>query len=462
MNLTQPKTESIKFIIGKAGTAKTTTLIKIIKQINNPSSVIVLAYTHQAVNNIKQRLEDAKLSEIIEEPVLNYTSTTVSKEFQKQKPRFPSDDYEKPSRRTSKDFPPNFVRTKSIKIEKGDEPNSPYDVPVKTIHSFFQITPDQELNFDFTIDQNSSRATKRRYIQIPEYVIIDEISLIPNELLDIIFKLCKKSQLILVGDLLQLNPVNNNLTTQGIDTKPLLKIKDFATTFQTGLLLAQHLSNNMFTRPEFANATKMILKKNYRSNEEVSELTHKMLDNPEIYIEHMFNDWANINQYTIIASRHSLLKKVYNMTNHQGVIVINSDIGLLNLKYKETVMLTKNLNKDFVNGDLVKVVNSKSIINLKETKTYNFECDEEYMLSKKLPILPSNYLTIHKSQGLGFDKIVVVLDDLFEISMLYTALTRAKQEIKFLFFDRTQIDSLKRNCDAFKKLESLVYNSEFN
>ena len=46
--------------------------------------------------------------------------------------------------------------------------------------------------------------------------------------------------------------------------------------------------------------------------------------------------------------------------------------------------------------------------------------------------------------------------------MLYTALTRAKQEIKFLFFDRSQMDSLKRNCEAFKKLESLVYNSEFN
>lgn len=449
------QTPQIKFIVGKAGTAKTTTLIKLIEQISNPSSIIVLAYTHQAVNNIKNRLNEIESQ--VEELPNSCKNAELGLDFTKSQPVSPSIPYEKPTRVEAKEhtIKTRFVKTKSITIEKKDGPKSVYDVPVKTIHSFFQITPNHELDFNFTI--NSEAQTKRRYIQIPEYVIIDEISLIPNELLDIIFKLCKKSQLILVGDLLQLNPVNKNSTAHTIDPRSLTKVKDFDTTFQTSLLLAQHLSNNMFIRPEFENATKMILRKNYRSNEEVTSLTTAMLDNPEIFINHLFNDWYNIDKYTVIASRHSLLKKVYNMTNHPGVIVLNSDIGLLNLKFKESVMLTRNLNKDFVNGDLVKVINAKTIVNLKETKTYNFECDEEFMLTKKLPILPSNYLTIHKSQGLGFDKVIIVLDDLFEISMLYTALTRAKKEIKFLFFDRTQIDSLKRNCEAFKKLELLVY-----
>ena len=44
----------LKFIIGSAGTGKTTTLINSVNACNG--SAVVLAYTHSAVNNIRERL----------------------------------------------------------------------------------------------------------------------------------------------------------------------------------------------------------------------------------------------------------------------------------------------------------------------------------------------------------------------------------------------------------------------
>ena len=51
---------NIKFIVGKAGTAKTTTIIdtvtKLVKE--HPfKKVAIIAFTHQAINNIKLKLK---------------------------------------------------------------------------------------------------------------------------------------------------------------------------------------------------------------------------------------------------------------------------------------------------------------------------------------------------------------------------------------------------------------------
>ena len=47
------------------------------------------------------------------------------------------------------------------------------------------------------------------------------------------------------------------------------------------------------------------------------------------------------------------------------------------------------------------------------------------------PITPAYLLSVHKSQGRSIDKVIVCVDGMFDISMLYTAITRTKTKLMF-------------------------------
>ena len=413
---------NIKFIVGKAGTAKTTTIIDTVTKLvtDYPTkTVAIIAFTHQAVNNIKLKLKE-----------------------------------------------------RERELDDGD-----FDkVITKTIHSYFQLVPGEEHEYT------------KRSIQLPDYLFVDEISMIPDQLMKIIFKLVSnqtvlaqqtltqsktRCQLILVGDILQLNPIN--LERKPIDINLLSKIKDFNCTFTEALLIADHLSNNVFgynqfpklfddkpvmttTRsyqqmPQQSSATKMILRRNFRNNITVNNIIEDMLKDPSNYTKYTFTDWNHIDDYVVISSKYSTLKEVYAKTKHNGIYLLNTLLGYVSCKIGDKMILTESVNKDFVNGDIVEIISNNTIrsVNCEEPKTYTFGN------MKCLPLLPYNYLTIHKSQGLGFDKVIVVLDNLFEITMLYTAMTRAKVDLKFILLNPEELDRLKIYTSAFNKLERLIY-----
>ena len=62
-------------------------------------------------------------------------------------------------------------------------------------------------------------------------------------------------------------------------------------------------------------------------------------------------------------------------------------------------------------------------------------------------------------EGLGFEKVLVILDDMFEITMLYTAMTRAREVLKFIVLDKKNITQLELYNKAFKKLEEVIYKN---
>lgn len=75
----------------------------------------------------------------------------------------------------------------------------------------------------------------------------------------------------------------------------------------------------------------------------------------------------------------------------------------------------------------------------------------------QVSLLPMNLLTAHKAQGMGFKHIIIVLDDLFDISMLYTMISRAMHECKFIWIStgneqRKQTQSLHESIGKFKDL----------
>ena len=186
------------FILGEAGTAKTTTIINTICNLNN---FICLAYTHSAVNNLRTKY--------IQNP--NHDN----------------------------DFINNF----------------------KTIHSYFKINIDKNGQEIFRSNLN---------LNLPLYIFIDELSLIPLHIIEFIYSALnynlnllndKKIILTFVGDLLQLNPINIEKQMINIDNFKLLR--NFKSNFQESLLIASHLSNNIFTTDYYQKGNKMILTQNF-------------------------------------------------------------------------------------------------------------------------------------------------------------------------------------------------------
>ena len=68
-----------------------------------------------------------------------------------------------------------------------------------------------------------------------------------------------------------------------------------------------------------------------------------------------------------------------------------------------------------------------------------------------------NLLTVHKAQGMGFEHVMIVLDDLFDVSMLYTMISRAMHECKLIWISsgneqKKQMSYLYENIEKFKDL----------
>ena len=81
--------------------------------------------------------------------------------------------------------------------------------------------------------------------------------------------------------------------------------------------------------------------------------------------------------------------------------------------------------------------------------------------NKFYPISPANILTIHKSQGKSIDNVILCVDDLFDIAMFYTGVTRAINDI--VFYTRTNdIKTLFENAyvKEINELNNLIYEQK--
>ena len=149
---------------------------------------------------------------------------------------------------------------------------------------------------------------------------------------------------------------------------------------------------------------------------------------------------------------------------------VNSNYGFKQLYLYEDMKIiatktskTKNTNNEptYYNGeelvftgeiecDMLKCINSN---NDEVYITKECENNESYY-----PIMPANLLTIHKSQGKSLDKVCVCIDELFDMSMLYTAITRCRNDLIFYSKNINKVGELMKNAfvDDVNKLECVV------
>lgn len=351
----------IKFIIGEAGTAKTTNIVNIAKEIKH--DFIALAFTHSACNNM---------------------------------------------------------------IEKGMPVNK-----VKTLHSYFRIMPD-------TTFINLPK-------HIPKFIIIDEFSLIPVDLIENIFnKLeCFETTLILSGDLLQLPPVaDNSFKIDNLNLNGECSLNDAKKIFMT---LGRTILNSSY----YLQSSKMLLTKNFRCGDNVMKTLNEILETETVQLTELDKVSSDC---VFIASTYKNLKKI---RKSKGVNFGKVITRVGKCETDDNFILTKNLNENFFNGDNVKII----CFNDDECEIYNLHNSQKAILKrdKYFDLLPCNYLTIHYAQGRGFENVCLCVDDLFEIGMLYTGITRAKKNIYFI----SLINSVNVDCSdiirPFKIMKKNIY-----
>lgn len=387
-----------------------------------------------------------------------------------------------------------------------------------TLHSFLQLpfgtfipdniplsSSESRINTPQTLFQNSKfNANKRKLIQELELLIIDEVSMLRADLLDCIDHtlryLRKKQQpfgglqILFIGDLMQLPPVvredEMNLLkgfykspyffeARALHDHPPILVelqKIFRQTDQHFIDLLNRLRHNeqdqddinylnRYYNPDFDQAQETgyihLTTHNYRADKLNQSKLQSLESDLHTFNAHIDGDFPE-SMYPTTEILHlkqgAQVMFIKNDPSGEGQF-FNGKIGLISSLSEEEIWV------QFENGDEVLVTSYEW-----ENKRYvldqvNNEVEEKYLGSfEQFPIKLAWAVTVHKSQGLTFEKAILDLSGTFAPGQLYVALSRLTS-LKGLVFSSPlpenppAIDaSLKSFASSFKNEEELMKN----
>ncbi len=347
-----------------------------------------------------------------------------------------------------------------------------------TLHSLFQLPFGTFIPENIQLDEVNSQittpttllrdrkfsASKRQLIQELELLIIDEVSMLRADLLDCIdhtLRLLRKNrtepfggvQVLFIGDLLQLPPVIKDyeksllspyydnayfFQAQALKDIPPIRVelqKIYRQTDQKFIGLLNRLRNNQQTADDIK-----LLNDHYREdheslsdgfihltthNHKADRINQKRLDQLEgklrtfsAYIEGEFPENMYPVEYDLKLKEGAQVMFIKNDPSGQGRFY-NGKIG------KVSALTADDIQVEFEDGSEVTVEKY-----LWENKRYALSKIRDEVVEKTLgsfeqyPLKLAWAVTIHKSQGLTFEKAILDLSGTFAPGQLYVALSR--------------------------------------
>ena len=351
-----------------------------------------------------------------------------------------------------------------------------------TIHSLFQLPfgafiPSRETNIEFNENQKINNpntllrglqlnSTKRRLIQELELLIIDEVSMLRADLLDAVDTILKSVrrknsipfggvQILFIGDLLQLPPVvkdeewrflkNYYKTAFFFDAQVLQQNKPlyieldkiYRQADNTFISLLNNLRNNQVTKQDIE-ILNSYYKPNYKSD----------VNDNRIHLTTHNNKADSLNRgslQSLPGQSYFFKAEIANDFNEYAYPVEQN----LELKKGAQIMFIKNDptgNQRFFNGKIgvISNINSTDIeVDFNDGKTpiavikYEWQ-NIKYSLNEatneieekvngtftQYPIKLAWAITVHKSQGLTFEKAIIDIENAFASGQVYVALSR--------------------------------------
>lgn len=337
-----------------------------------------------------------------------------------------------------------------------------------TIHSFLNLG----LGDRSTRESVSTMSFERKdFIRKLKCLVIDEISMISSELLDKISDVLSHIrqyggpfgglQVILCGDLLQLEPVSGTLVIKNDKFKKFMVV-ELTTNFRQS---EDTQWRSMLSRMRLGKMT----------IEDHEILEGKVVENDDVFSIYPTNkDVNNVNKirYSSIKEEEQEYLPVYSGKNYLVMEIKKQfaakNMELLKLKVGARVMLLRNIDTEngLVNGalGLVTRLNYKSVVVLfdhmqQETLVVPIEFEKkigkEAGIAKQIPLCLCFSSTIHKVQGLTFDECGISVGNSFANNMTYVALSRVKtmDGLRLLSYSKNRV---KVNKEAIQFYDSIA------
>lgn len=386
-----------------------------------------------------------------------------------------------------------------------------------TINSFFQIPfgpfvpNDKRLRTSKDLDDLESttiyttfkyREEKKNIIEGIELLIIDEISMVRCDTLDIIDKLLrvfrKKPflpfggvQVILIGDNFQLPPIANERNNEW---------QILSQFYESRFFFSSKIMSSLIAEKKYLHFE---LKKIYRQQEHefidrLNRIRVNQIINSDIqWLDNKYNPnfKPNESENYIILSTHNFQVDQTNKTkldelitepkiyegelkgefpkDYQGNYVLPTDLNL-RLKEGAQVMFLKNDTgefKKYFNGKIgkIKFLNESTIIvefsdgtkvTVEKASWYHIEYiwnKEKKRVEEKIkgtftqyPIRLAWAITVHKSQGLTFEKVIADLGSAFEDGQVYVALSRCTTSTGLNLKTKIPKGAIRANINAIE------------
>ena len=336
----------------------------------------------------------------------------------------------------------------------------------QTLHSFLLLGIDKSLK-DIYNDLSKKYIPKFKILKSLQTLIIDEISMMSNELIELInelFKLIKSNllpfggiQIILVGDFHQLPPIKGNycftspvwdsLNLHNIILTDLIRQKDDLV-LQEILeeLRIGKISDKTFETLKSLNKTKFLgdIKptKLFPVNTNVDKINNRE-----------FEKLVKINDGNTTTYKALTNYKVDNIDSFNVCLTLNAQIMVIrNLSVENHLV---NGTRGIVVGLLEKCVIIKDINNNIHHINYytDLHKNKKHYISF-IPLKLAYAISIHKSQGSSIDCLELDLgNDIFVSGQTYTALSRATniKNIRIINIEKNSFFVNKNIIDFYKK-----------